>query len=352
MAFVPVSSSTAVVHALLRTRTATLADVDDGPDAPERLLVRSDLRGTMQLYESSSGGLLELTALPEPVGTAHYVPGSRRAVVAIDEGGNERHQLYVLDLDQAAESAVVSFDRLRPLTSDRRFGHHFAGVSPDGRLVAYVSNRSNGVDFDLWVCDLAGGEHRCLYAGGAWCQSASGFSPDGRFVSVLRPGDRPLDFDLVLIDLTTGEASFPLEHPDEAALVGSPAWVNPSTFYASSNVGRDFSAIVRHDLATGTTTPLAGTGERFDAAVLASRDGTAIVLIENRDGTSAMRRYDQESGALGPVIPLQEPGVVSFFLFPGPILSAGGLRLYYTLTTPRLGGDVFAHDLAGAETRR
>jgi hypothetical protein len=238
MALMPASSAPDVVRALLRTRTATLADLDRGADVPERLLVRSDLSGTMQLYEVVSGELLELTALPEPVGTAHYVPGSRRAVLAIDEGGNERHQLYLLDLDEAAESTVVSFDRLRSLTSDRRFGHYLAGGSPDGRSVAYLSNQANGVDFDLWVCDLASAEHRCCYAGGAWCQPASGFSPDGRFVSVLRPGDRPLDFDLVLVDLTTGEARFPLEHPDEAALVGPPAWVNSSCFYASSNVGK------------------------------------------------------------------------------------------------------------------
>jgi dipeptidyl aminopeptidase/acylaminoacyl peptidase len=348
----PESSAPDVVRALLRTRTAVLADLDRGPDVPERLLVRSDLGGTMQLYEAVSGELLELTALPEPVRTAHYVPGSRRAVLAIDEGGNERHQLYLLDLDEAAESTVVSFDRLRSLTSDRRFGHHFAGASPDGRIVAYLSNQANGVDFDLWMCDLASAEHRCCYAGGAWCQPASGFSPDGRFVSVLRPGDRPLDFDLVLVDLTTGEARFPLAHPDEAALVGSPAWVSSSSFYASSNVGRDFSAIVRHDLLTGTTTPVAGTGERFDAEVIASREGTTIVVIENRDGMSAMQRYHSESGTLGSVIPMQEPGVANFFLFPKPILSVDGSRLCYTLSTPRLGGDVFAYDFASTETRR
>ncbi len=329
-----------------------LSDIDRGPGVPERLLVRSDLGGTMQLYEIVSGELVGLTALSEPVRTAQYVPGRRQAVVAIDEGGNERHQLYLVDLDEAAGSAVTSFERLDPLTSDRRFGHHVAGVSPDGGLVAYVSNRGDGVDFDLWVCDLASREHRCCYAGGAWCQPASGFSPDGRFVSVLRPGDRPLDFDLVLVDVRSGEAKLPLEHPEEAALVGPPAWVSSSSFYASSNVGRDFSAIVHHDLATGTTRTVAGTGERFDADVVASADGRTLVVIENRDGTSAMQRYDPKRDALGSIVALQEPGVTHFFFFPAPILSEDGSRLYYSLTTPRIGGDVFAHDFASGDTRR
>ena len=174
------------VRALLRTRRTLLADVDLGEDAPERVLVRSDVSGTMQLYELGSGDLVELTSLPEPVASAHYVPGARRAVLAVDEGGNERHQLYLIDLDDAAAATVAGLDRLRALTSDPRFGHQFAGVSPDGQMLAYVSDRSNGVDFDLWLCDLKGAEHRLLYAGGAWCQPASGFSPGGRFVSVLR----------------------------------------------------------------------------------------------------------------------------------------------------------------------
>lgn len=349
---VPPLSTPAVIRALLRTRQAQLCDLEVGPRGLDRLLVRSNLTGTTQVYELACGDLVGVTALPEPVATAHYITGSRQAVLAVDEGGNERHQLYLLDLDEAARSTVTSFDRLRPLTSDRRFGHHFAGVSPDGRSIAYVSNRANGIDFDLWLYDISSGEHRCCYAGGAWCEPGSGFSPDGRFVSVLRPGDRPLDIDLVLVDVKAGEAHFPLEHPDEAALVGPPAWIGPSTFYASSNIGGDFSAIVRHDLATQTTTPLAGTGERFDGAVVASRDGGTIVVIENRDGASAMNRHDAATEAAGPVIPLLEPGVVQSHFFGPPLLSSDGSRLYYTLSTPRLGGDVFAYDFSDQQTRR
>jgi hypothetical protein len=37
----------------------------------------------------------------------------------------------VIDLDDAAAATVTRFDRLRALTSDPRFGHRLAGVSPD-----------------------------------------------------------------------------------------------------------------------------------------------------------------------------------------------------------------------------
>jgi dipeptidyl aminopeptidase/acylaminoacyl peptidase len=348
----PDFSALGVVRSLLRTRRTLLADVDHGSGALERVLVRSDLLGTFQLYELVSGALIELTSLPEPVATAEYVPGTRQAVLAIDAGGNERHQLYVLDLEEAAASTVASFDCLRALTSDPRFGHQSAGVSPDGRSLAYLSNRAKGVDFDLWLCDIASGEHRPLYAGGAWLWPASGFSPDGRWVSVLRPGERPLDFDLLLVDAGTGEITNPLPHPQEAATVGAPAWAGPSSFYASSNIGRDFAAIVHHDLATGATTKVLGTGERFDAEVVTSKGGGTVIVIEDRDGADVMQAVDPDTGARGAAVSLPEPGVTNFFFLAPPMLSADGSRLLYTLTTPRQAGDVYSCDLTTGVTSR
>ena len=339
------------VRDLLRTRRTLLADVGLGGDALECVLLRSDVSGTMQVSELASGDLVQLTSLPEPVASAHYVPGVRRALLALDEGGNERHQLYLLDLDDAAAATVAGFDRLRAVTSDPRFGHQFAGVAPDGRTVAYVSNRCNGVDFDLWLCELERDEHRLLHAGGAWYQPASGFSPGGRFVSLLRPGSRPLDVDLVLVDITSGEARIPIAHPGEAALVGSPAWVSDSVFYVASNAGRQFAAIVRHDLDTGETTTVPGTGERFDAEVV-SAGGEAIVVIENRDGASTMWRYDTQTGERGGELPLPEPGVTHVWFLDPPIASADGSRLYYTLTTPRMAGDVYSCNLGDGATSR
>ncbi len=340
------------VRALLQMRCALLADVDLAPGAGERLLVRTDVSGTMQLYELAGGRLVELTALPEPVAGAHYLPGGRLAVLEIDEAGNERHQLYLLELDRTARSPVTSVGQLRALTADPRYGHHFAGASPDGARIAYVSNRSNGVDFDLWMYELPEDDHRLLYAGGAFCWPGSGFSPDGRLVSVLRPGDRPLDLDLVLVDVDTGEAAMPLEHAGEAALVGAPAWIGTHSFYASSNVGRDFAAIVHHDLKTGVTSTVAGTGEEGDADVVASRDGRVMLIIENREGVNRMQLRDVADPSRTATVTLPEPGVVASHAVDRPGLSADGSRVYYSLTTPRLSGDVFVHDAATGQTRR
>ncbi|MGO9340996.1 MAG: S9 family peptidase [Acidimicrobiales bacterium] len=340
-----------LLSALLETKSALLADVRTDPGAPESLLVRSDLTGTMQLHELvPPAGLRQVTSLAEPVATARYVPGSRRAVMEVDRGGDERHQLYMVDLDVA--KGPVGSDALRALTADPRYSHRIAGASPDGRLLAYLSNRANGVDFDLWVCDLVLGEHTCLYATGSWCQPSSGFSPDGSRISIMRPGPRPLDWELLLVDVKTGEVSQVLAHDDEAASVGSPAWVDSSSFFVSTNVGSNLARVVHHDLVTDSSTSVAGTGEKWDADPITSASGNALLVIENRDGAHLMEIADAAGPDVRTVVPFVEPGVVMSHIIAPPLLSADGSCVYFTLSTPRIAGDVWSWNRYTGESSR
>jgi dipeptidyl aminopeptidase/acylaminoacyl peptidase len=337
---------TSTLRALLGTPRAVLADVA-AFDESDHLLVLSDLTGTMQLYELDPGSSLRpVTDLPEPVGATAYVPGRRQAVVAIDRGGDERHQLYLVDLDSGASGR----EGLEALTDDPRYGHQLAGVSPDGGTVAYLSNRRNGVDFDLWACDLATGSHRSLFAEGGWCQPSSGFSPDGRWVSMSRPGPRPLDEDLVLVEVATGKVRTVLAHPDEAAEVGPPVWWDNTTIFVSSNVSRDRAAVVRYDVPTGEQSYLAEAD--WDTTPVTGISGGPLVVVENRAGSSRVVLLDPTGAVQAREVPLAEPGVVLSHRVPGPRLSPDGARLYYTLTSPRLAGDVWAYDLLADEAHR
>jgi dipeptidyl aminopeptidase/acylaminoacyl peptidase len=336
-----------LINDLLQTRSALLADVEPTVGA-ERLLVRSDLTGTLQLYElRGPSGLVRLTALPEPVAAARYVPGQRQAAIQVDHGGDERHQLYLIDLDRADDAPVTDLDVLVAVTDDPKYVHELAGISPDGSILGYLSNRGNGVDFDVWIYELATGTHRRVYAEGGWCSPSSGFSPDGRWLSVLRPGPRPLDVDLLLINAQTAEVRTILGHPDEAALVLMPAWAGTDGFYLSSNVGSDLAAVVRHQLSTGETEVLSSPAGGWDAEVVTSGDGTAICIIENHNGASDL--WTGRADGTGPwtEVPMAEPGVVQ-----SPQFSSDGSRLYYTLSTPRAAGDVWAYHTATGEVAR
>ncbi len=69
----------------------------------------------------------------------------------MDDGGNERHQLYLMDLD---DPPLEDVSRLQALTSSPEYVHSLLGVQPDGRQIAFSSNRRNGVDFDVYLLDL------------------------------------------------------------------------------------------------------------------------------------------------------------------------------------------------------
>jgi dipeptidyl aminopeptidase/acylaminoacyl peptidase len=334
-----------LVRALLAARMIVLADLDRGPGAPERMLVRSDATGSFQLSElGPDRSLAALTDLPEPIAAARYIPGARRAVIEADAGGNERAQLFLLDLDRAAPARA--FAELQALTDDPRHGHHLAGISPDGRLLAYTCNRDTGVDFDLYLCDLETREHRQAWKSRGWAHPGSGFSPDGRYLSALRSGRFPLDEHLVLVDLESGRMSA-ADTPGNASLSGPPAWLGPDEFLHSTNADGDLRGIVsRRPMELEGGVRIAGSGERYDTDVVSSRDGSTAIAIENRDGASAMRRIDLEAAALGAEIEMPEPGVVD------PMLAADGATVYYTLTGPRIPGDVVAHDLRTGQSRR
>ncbi|MGH7640645.1 MAG: S9 family peptidase [Candidatus Dormibacteria bacterium] len=336
---------------LLRASSTLLEDLARAPDPPERLLVRSDRTGTMQLYETAPGSEpRQLTALSEPVGGARYLPGGRRAILEVDQGGNERFQLYLMDLDQ--EEPVGDLRALDPLTQDPRHGHNLAGVSPDGSLVAYTSNLRNGVDFDLWICALGERRHTPLFVEGGWCEPASGFSPDGRWISVLRDGSRPLDVQLFLVEAASGRARQILAHPEAAAEVGAPAWAQDGTFFVAANVGREYSQVVRIDPERGVVDREEDTGAACDSLPLTSADGGTLLVVENRGGESGLWVRDLVAGGRARELPLPEPGVVVYHTFRPPILSADGSRVYYTLSGPRLVGDVWRQDLSEDRPQR
>lgn len=343
--------SEAHIRALLELPSALAVDRDD----TGRVLIRHDKTGTYQLYELSSAAsrgsarpnpLRPLTHLPETV-DGMYVPTTREAVIAVDAGGNERTQLYLIDLEDVP---VLDLTQARALAVDARFAHHLAGISPDGKLVAFLSNRRNGIDFDVWIAELSTGEQRCLYDKGGWCHPSSGFSPDGRWLSIGRPGLRPLDTDLLLIDVASGASRIIDSHSDEPAVVGPPAWLDATTFVSASSVGLDHAALIRFDLSSGSRQALVD--GPWDHAAWASRDGSTILAVTNEDGCTTAAFIDARTAEPQESLPLPEAGIIAMeHGFPVPLLSPDGGSVTYTFSSPVRPASVWHFDRSTGITR-
>ena len=317
----------------LEIRTAV--PVNFAPDGAA-VLVLSDLTGTMQLFRvPSAGGPLEaLTDGSEPVSGA-YLPSGNEVLVQRDAGGNERTQLSLLD---------PSTRGLEPLVNDPRFIHRAGGATRDGALVAYGSNRRNGVDFDVYVRSLEDGKERLLYAAGGWAEPA-GFSPDGRWLAVQRLTERSGDNDLYLVEVESGEVLHVSPHDDEAVF-GRPAWLEDSrSFLFATSSGRDTVAIARYDLEERSWVYVLE--DAWDLDPSTDWAGRRVLVEANVDGYSRLELRDARTLEVQLEVPLPGRGVVSSTAF-----SQDGTRLLVGFSSPVVPGDAWIYDLEGGTSTR
>jgi dipeptidyl aminopeptidase/acylaminoacyl peptidase len=290
---------TQFLRALLEMRQAV--PLSWSPDG-RTLLVASNLPGTQQLY--SLPGMDQLTSFEEPV-TGQFLPDGR-ILVEIDEGGNERTQLRILGEG--------------PLVSDPRYIHR-APVAV-GRVLAYATNRRNGVDFDVVARDLETGKERVFELAGN--NYVTAVSPDARYVAVERTGARSGDNDTLLCDLESGEVSLLTPH-DEPAEFGPPVWTEDGIAYAT-NQGRDTFAVVREGDVLYES--------KWDLELAADDAGRVLLAIENADGYSRLHVIG------GDEIPLPGRGVVDH-----PVFSPDGIKLAFAFSSPVEPNDVYVYDL-------
>jgi dipeptidyl aminopeptidase/acylaminoacyl peptidase len=317
---------------LLELRVAFPAGFsDDG----QSVLLLSNRAGTMQLYRVARAGgeLVQLTNFDEPV-AGQYVPDAGgRILLSIDEGGNERSQLHLLDPGTEPQ----------PFAVDPESIHRSECTSFDGRLVGYVSNGRNGLDFDVYVQPVAG-EARLVAELGGWCDTV-GFSPDGRWLAVSKLTDRSGDNDLYLVGVDDGEVVHVSPHDDEAAFE-RPVWRPHSrSFLFTTSTGRDTTAIARYDLEAGRFGYVLE--DEWDLCAYGDRSGRQLLVEANEDGYSRVELRDPETLELRVRVPLPGRGVAQSFVF-----SRDGRFLAYHFTSPREPGDVWLYDAEAGKTAR
>jgi dipeptidyl aminopeptidase/acylaminoacyl peptidase len=312
------------LRTLLELRQATpLSFSRDGA----ALLVDSNLPGTRQLFlVPVRGGVpRQLTDFPEPVSGRLLRNG--RILLEIDEGGNERTQLYLLDAEPGAEP--------EPLVVDPRFIHHAPHVSRDCTLLAYATNRRNGVDFDVVVRKLDTGEERAFELGGWW--ETLSISPDGHWVAAGRLGGRSGDMDLYLLGAESGEVVHATPHAGEAEY-GVPWWLPDSSgFFAATSEGRDTFAIGRYDVAArGWEAVLES---RWDLDCVLDDVGRTMLVTANEDGRSRLELYDART------LELRDEVVLPHGVVEQPTFSPDGSLLAVAFSRPTEPHDVFVYDL-------
>jgi Tol biopolymer transport system component len=97
----------------------------------------------------------------------------------------------------------ISSKTVTDLTTDS-FEDHDPSVSPDGTLIAFVSNRGSSGDFELYLMDLASPNHDILpVASGLKNVRHPAFSPGGRYIAFAAGAEGSED--IFIFDLNTSK---------------------------------------------------------------------------------------------------------------------------------------------------
>ncbi|MGE8207160.1 alpha/beta fold hydrolase [Heyndrickxia sp. NPDC080065] len=167
-----------------------------------------------------------------------YISKSNLRIIGMDVGVNEKQQLFLLD------------DRgeLTPLTNSPEHIHHYGGSSPDGKWIAWSSNRRHPAFFDLYIQNLDTLEIQKVFTGDGLFEVIK-WHPSGNWL-LIKKINTNLDNDLGLLQLATGEVKWLTVHEGEAIFESPHFSEDGKKLYLLSNKDCEFTGLAVIELST------------------------------------------------------------------------------------------------------
>ncbi|WP_428908118.1 S9 family peptidase [Niallia sp. Krafla_26] len=205
----------------------------------KRISFISDWKGSPQVWEYEIGSrMVQSSIMQDGITFIKYVDETSDLIIGMDESGNERVQLFILK----------KTGKLIPLTNSPQHVHLYGGSSPDGKWIAWSSNRREPAFFDIYLQNIETLETHLVFAHDGQYTVEKWF-PDGKSLLVSRTNSA-LDNDLGVLSLLTGEMKWITEHSGEAAFRNIHFNQKGDHLYLLSNKDREFYGLACIDLRT------------------------------------------------------------------------------------------------------
>ncbi len=295
--------------------------------------------GVPQLWQvhAEGGWPVQLTFTRESVRGGHYSPRRHEIVFAMDAGGNERTQLFLLRGTGNTDHGLGDGWDAEDVSRHPKAIHTFGGWSGDGSAFAFSANRDDPGRFDVYVQKAGEKTARLLAKGPGGYFGAAGWSPDDRTLLVLRM-ESSLNQDLYLVEVETGKVRHLTPHKGEVRY-GSPSWSadGGSVYCTSTAGGRDLDGLARIEVPGGRLTWVTTPDHEVEDAQASPR-GRWLAWCVNVGGRSVLRLRDLKADRTHEArLPL---GVVSGLSF-----APDDGRLAFNFNGPRHNPDVWLWDL-------
>jgi dipeptidyl aminopeptidase/acylaminoacyl peptidase len=255
-----------------------------------QLLVVADGSGGRQpwMLPAADGGhsLARLIPVEGTVTRASWRPHTNQFITMIDLDGREHYRLVEIDAttgacQPVAAQANVRNELSRPLTSGN------SPYSPDGKYLAYATNRRSRDCFDVVVRDMASGAERTVITAGSGVPEdryfPAAFSSDSRQLIVTRLHQQS-EQDLFAVDVATGTVRLLTLHPDPAKYLAVAA--RPEGVYVCATREGNYTGLGLLE-PDGHMRWIDTPDHDVDFAAV-SADGTRLVWAVNEDGFTAL----------------------------------------------------------------
>ncbi|HET7323583.1 MAG TPA: S9 family peptidase, partial [Halococcus sp.] len=307
--------------------------------APEgELAFLLDTTGTPQVWtvEEAHGWPEQRTFFDERVTFASFSPERNELIFGMDEGGNERAQLFRL-----VNGEVTA------LTDEPDAKHRWGGWSHDGERFAFASNRRDSSVFDIYVQHRAETDATLVHEGDGWF-TVSGFSPsdDRLLVSEAHSG---FDQDIHVLDLDSNEIEHVTPHEGDVRYQSTAWGPDGNALSVVTDHESDRLYLARLDLETHELERVVDDPEWNVGGFALDEETRRVVYARNVDGYTDLTvgRLASETEIEEFAAPMLPDGVAGGIEF-----DADAERFAVTVTGPRENTNIHVVDVSTGEAER
>ncbi|MGH9942866.1 MAG: prolyl oligopeptidase family serine peptidase [Pyrinomonadaceae bacterium] len=291
----------------------------------------SDQSGDYELWvRPASGQPEQLTTLRQLVVNPRVAPDGASVVFGSDFGGNERYDLYRLDLKSR---------KIEPLVATKDIsetGHRF---SPDGKWLAYEADPEIQFRPQLYMRELATGTEQQLTKG-AVPAYAPVWSHDGQQLAAVRTGDDQHG-DLLIVSVADARV-MEIKPPSDGHIL-RPVEFSPDNrqLLARTKNAEGFEQLALVNLAGGSVKRIST--PRWDVGEATWHDAAGIFFTRNVSGRYGL--YHLPTPDAAPTELIAPRGVVSDL-----DVNKDGTKLSFVRADATQPADLYSHDLKSRQT--
>lgn len=254
------------------------------------------------IHDRDSGASEQATHFDDQVGGVEWSPDGNALAVSLAPGGGLNTQIHLVP---------VSGGDPKLITAGGTVNNWLGEFSDDGRFLTFSSNVSGDGSMHCYIYDLAEDETK-LIAENDGIGVVAAVSPAGGRAVIWRMKSRG-NSDLYLLDIASGKEQLLTPH-EGVAESDAARFLDDNTLLVATNIDREMIALGRIDIdGDGMASPFRIVASRDDAELEGMEvvdDGKRLATMWNASGRSELAYYDvdNETMTAGPALPAEIAG--------------------------------------------